>query len=107
MSWNGKNKAYLEYLKNHPEILAGEPPHASSQMFWSKMLAEGRCTGEEMDRAVTAARERWEQFHLEKARSLGFEISIKQLHLDKIWLFGTTHQLFEKEGTVADSDQLV
>lgn len=83
-----KNEVYLNYLKDHPEQLKDEPPHVSCPSFWQMMLEEGRCTGEEMDRSVAEARQNWEKFHLEKARVLGFDISIQRLHLDKTWILG-------------------
>lgn len=92
MPGNDRNKAYLNYLRDHPELLEDEPPHASSPSFWLKMLQEERCSGEEMYKSVRDARRKWEQFHLENARVLGFDISIQRLHLDKSWIFGVaTH----------------
>ena len=96
MSGNRNNRAYISYLRDHPEILKDEPPHASSKMFWRMMLDEGRCTGEEMARSVAEARHRWEDYHVQKANTLGFEISIRQLHHDKHWLLGIRYQGNEK-----------
>ncbi len=90
MSGRDKNKIYLNYLKDHPEVLEDEPPHVSSPSFWQMMLEEGRCTGEEMYKSVYEARQKWEKFHLEKAKLLGLDISIQRLHLDKSWIIGIT-----------------
>ena len=62
------------------------------------MLDEGRCTGEEMARSVAEARHRWEEYHAEKAKALGFKISIRQLHFDKNWLLGIRHRRNHKSG---------
>ena len=83
MNSNRNNRAYTNYLQNHPECLKDEPPHASSKLFWRMMLDEGRCTGEEMAQSVAEAQHHWEEYHLEKAKALGFVISIRQLHLGK------------------------
>ena len=88
MSGKRNNRAYISYLQDHPESLEDQPPHASSKVFWRMMLDEGRCTGEEMARSVAEARHRWEEYHLHKAKALGFIISIRQMHLDKNWLPG-------------------
>lgn len=88
MSGKDKNEVYLNYLKDHPELLRDEPPHASSPSFWQMMMEQGRCTGEEMYRSVSEARRKWEKFHLEKAKLLGLDISIQRLHLDKTWILG-------------------
>ena len=95
---NGKrnNRAYISYLKDHPECLKDEPPHALSKLFWRMILDEGRSTGEEMARSVAEARHHWEEYHLEKAKALGFVISIRQLHLDKNWILGVRHQRNDK-----------
>lgn len=90
MSGRNKNEKYLNYLKEHPEMLQEEPPHVSCPSFWQMMLEEGRCTGEEMYKSVSEARQKWEKFHLENAKSLGFDISIQRLHLDKTWILGVT-----------------
>lgn len=90
MSGKNRNQEYLDYLRDNPELLKDEPPHVSSPKFWFKMLQEKRCTGELMDKSVVEARREWEQFHLNMAVSLGFDISIRQLHLDKTWLFGVS-----------------
>ena len=92
MNSNRKNRSYISYLQDHPECLKDEPPHVSSTLFWRMPLDEGRCTGEEMARSVAEARHHWEQYHLEKAKTLGFDISIRQLHLDKNWILGIRHQ---------------
>ena len=88
MPGKDKNKVYLNYLKDHPELLKNEPPHAFSPSYWQMMLEEGKCTGKEMYKSVSEARQRWEKFHLEKAKSLRLDISIQWLHLDKIWFLG-------------------
>lgn len=92
MTTNIHNQAYISYLQDHPECLIDEPPHASSKRFWRLMSDEGRCTGAEMERSVEEARHRWEKYHLEKAKALGFEISVRRLHYDKKWLRGICHQ---------------
>ena len=96
MSGKDKNEVYLNYLKGHPELLKDEPPHASSPSFWQMMLEQGRCTGKEMYRSVIEARQKWENFHLEKAKLLGFDISIQRLHLDKTWILGVTAQKLQE-----------
>ena len=96
MSGKNKNEVYLNYLKDHPELLTDEPPHVSSPSFWQMMLDQGRCTGEEMYRSVSEARQNWENYHLEKAKLLGIDISIQRLHLDKTWIFGVTAGILEQ-----------
>lgn len=96
MSGKDKNELYLNYLKDHPELLSDEPPHVSCPSFWQMMLEEGRCTGEEMFRSVSEARQKWEKFHLEKAKLLGLDISIQRLHLDKTWILGVTAKIFKE-----------
>lgn len=96
MNSHRRNEVYIKYLKDHPECLNDEPPHASSKAFWQKMMEEERCTGGEMARSVAQARHRWEKYHIEKAEMLGFKISIQQLHVDKNWLFGIKHQPSKK-----------
>ena len=88
MSGKDKNELYLKYLKDHPELLKDEPPHVSSPFFWQLMLEEGRCTGKEMYKSVSEARHKWENFHLDQSKLLGFDISIRRLHLDKTWILG-------------------
>jgi len=96
MNSNRNNRAYISYLQDHPECLIDEPPHASSKLFWRMILDEGICTGEEMAQSVAEARHHWEGYHLEKAKALGFVISIRQLHLDKNWILGIRHQRNDK-----------
>ena len=67
-------KTHLTYYVNHPEEFKNEPPRASCGTIWVKGIQEGRCTAEDMDKAIKYMRKRWVDFHLSKAKSLGLEI---------------------------------
>ena len=84
MERDDRNEAYLIYLRNHPEVLKNEPTYASSPAFLLKMMRQGLCTTEQLEKPTYKARREWEHFHLEKARAVGIEISIPRLHQDKV-----------------------
>jgi hypothetical protein len=87
MERDDRNEAYLIYLRNHPEVLKNEPIYVSSPAFSLRMMRQGLCTLEQMDQSIFEGRRQWEQFHLETAHAAGIEISIPQLHQDKIVSF--------------------
>ena len=84
MERDDRNEAYLIYLRNHPEVLKNEPIYVSSPALFLKMMRQGSCTAEQIDKSTYKARRDWEHFHLETARTVGIEISIPRLHQDKI-----------------------
>ena len=45
--------------------------------LWLEAIRKGECTPEDMSRAGQKMRERWENYHLEKAKALGFDIDLK------------------------------
>jgi hypothetical protein len=79
-----RNLAYLIYLRNNPEVLKNEPTYASSPAILLKMMRQGLCTTEKVEKSTFKARREWEHFHLETARAVGIEISIPRLHEDKM-----------------------
>jgi hypothetical protein len=84
MERDDRNEAYLIYLRDHPEVLKTEPTYASSPAFLLKMMRQGLCTTEQVEKSTYKARREWEHFHLEKAHAVGIEISIPRLHQDKM-----------------------
>ena len=84
MERDDRNEAYLIYLRNHPEVLKNEPTYASSPAFLLKMMRQGLCTTEQVEKPTYKARREWEHFHLETARAVGIEISIPRLHQYKM-----------------------
>ena len=87
MERDDRNEAYLLYLRNHPEVLKNEPIYVSSPALFLKMMRQGLCTPEQIDKSTYKARRDWEHFHLETASAAGIEISIPKLHLDKMSRF--------------------
>lgn len=55
------------------------------------MLDEGRCIREEMARSVAEAPQWGVEYHVQKTKALGFNISIRQLHHNKSWSLGIAH----------------
>ena len=84
MERDDRNEAYLIFLRNHPEVLENEPTYASSPAFLLKMMRQGLCTTEQIEKSTYKARREWEHLHLETARTVGIEISIPRLHQDKL-----------------------
>ena len=84
MEGDDRNLAYLIYLRKNPEVLKNEPAYASSPAFLLKMMRQGLCTTEQVEKSTYKARREWEHFHLETARAVGIEISIPRLHQDKM-----------------------
>ena len=87
MERDDRNEAYLIYLRKHPEVLKTEPTYASSPAFLLKMMRQGLCTTEPVEKSTYEARREWEHFHLETARAVGIEISVERLHQDKVSRF--------------------
>ena len=76
------------YLRDHPDVLKNEPNYVSSPAKLLRMMRQGLCPTEQLDKSTYKARRDWEHFHLETARAVGIEISIPRLHQDKVSRFG-------------------
>lgn len=87
MERDDRNKAYHIYLRKHPELLKNEPIYASSPALLLKIMRQGLCITEQIEKSTYKARREWEHFHLETARAVGIEISVERLHQDKVSRF--------------------
>ena len=87
MERDDRNEAYLIYLRDHPDVLRNEPNYVSSPAKLLRMMRQGLCSNEQLDKSTYKARREWEHFHLETARAVGIEISIPRLHQDKMSRF--------------------
>ena len=84
MERDDRNLAYLIYLRKHPEVLKNEPTYAPSPASLLKMMRQGLCTSDYLEKSTYKVRREWEHFHLKTALAVGIEISIPSLHQDKL-----------------------
>jgi len=79
-------KEYVDYKRLHPEKFMDEPPKMVSGAFWTDVY-QGSPSEETKD-WVERAKVRWRDYHLKKAKMLGYKISIDELALSpdlNIW----------------------
>ena len=76
------HEAYLDYYDTHREEFRDEPYRAVCGTMTIRMLEEGRLTPEDNERQIARRRKSWEDFHLAKAESLGYQVDLNRLDWD-------------------------
>lgn len=69
--------AYRKYINDHREF-KDEPPSEMCGTPWLDTIRKGECKPGAMKKAGEKMRKCWENYHREKAQSLGFDIDIKK-----------------------------
>lgn len=67
-------KEYLKYVDSHPEEFRDEPVLAGCGTVSLKSIESEESTADDIDLSVEYRRKRWEDYHLAKAKALGFII---------------------------------
>jgi len=73
------NKAYLKYYEAHPENFRDEPVLGACGTVSLKSIEGGESTADDIDRPAEYRRNRWLQYHTDKAKELGYEVDVDQL----------------------------
>ena len=74
-------EAYLSHYDSHLEDFTDEPPLGGCGTIDIKSIQEGHYTAEDRNSSADHRRKRWEEYHVGKAKSLGFQIDSPQLLL--------------------------
>ena len=76
------HEAYLNYYIDHPEKFKDEPLIGGYSIIWILNIQKGEATIDNIKRSSNGRRKRWEDYHITKADSLGFEIDLGRLSND-------------------------
>lgn len=87
------HEAYLNYYLDHPEQFKDEPPIGGYSIIRILNIEKGEAAFDNIKRSSNGRRKRWEDYHLTKADTLGFEIDLKRLSND----MGIIHLYMQKD----------
>lgn len=84
--YNGKKldtKRYLKYLEVHPEIMESQPPIPYTRIEWQRKLMLCRLSYEAANKEMMSIVRHWENYHVNQARALGYDIDMEEFNWEK------------------------
>lgn len=76
-------KSYLKYLDAHPEVIEKQPSIPLTRASWQRKLMFRQLTYEAANKEMKSIVGQWENYHVNQAKALGFEIDMVQFNWEK------------------------